>query len=867
MSGLDMRLISSSVICWVLAQSPLYGQTLAPPSVGDASSADGLISSSEAKSKLPDSPDPDGVKEMSEEEIFQKMFGKSAPDVGPSRYVVLLDGMNTGEAFIDPAEDGSIDTEFLRTVVLPFLLPEPAEALSQVLTGPKVSFSSLRSLSYTVSFDRRALVLVMEIPFDLRSERTVLLSGPSNRNLVDVIEQADISGYLSARAGMDLVQQSNNTDTGFSGFAATIDGAVNIHGVVLEGRMRYDDNARRSFTRADVRLVYDDIANLVRYEAGDLTVRGRNYQTSPKIAGIAAYREFRIDPYNDPRPTGERGIVLERPARVEIFVNGANARTINLGAGRYSIRDFPIIPGAANDVEFKITYATGEIEYVSFPAFANIDLLEQGTTEFAVNAGVPYTDEDGFRRYDTGNFNLMGFARKGLTSTLTAGVNIEASKDIALVGGEVSWASPIGSFDLNFSDDLTNPGPDSGRISLQYAWRTSDGTSGSSLDGILILTGKDYRTLDRLFDGTVSTVFAQGRYSRNLFGDVRVQLSGTYEKVIDPLPRERWSIGGSASKRIGPMTVAGSLDYMDDGFNRGISGQLSLFIPFGRGVLSSSYQTRDNVAKVEYQRSSASAVGSFGYGAGFERRDGGDRQFARVNYVGNRFEASAGQTRISNRNGDDIRAGFTLGSAIVMADGKFSISRPVTNSFAIIENASEIKTRLAIEPRSSFGSDKYLYSSYTDFMGAGVIPDLPAYFVRQIEIDAVDAPAGSGVGDEIFNIQPHYKSGYHLKVGVGGGTVSAVGILSDRNGQPLSLVSGTISKNGVENAPVDGGLIFTNSAGRFFMEGLEPGASYEGLVEVEGNAVRFSINVPEDALGIWRMPDATVLDVEISDEE
>ncbi|HBM04419.1 MAG TPA: hypothetical protein DD369_02325, partial [Erythrobacter sp.] len=61
------------------------------------------------------------------------------------------------------------------------------------------------------------------------------------------------SAFVSVRAGLDLVERSTSQREGFRGFVADIDTGVNIGGVALQGRFRYDERRARKFSRRDVR--------------------------------------------------------------------------------------------------------------------------------------------------------------------------------------------------------------------------------------------------------------------------------------------------------------------------------------------------------------------------------------------------------------------------------------------------------------------------------------------------------------------------------------------------------------------------------------------------------------------------------------
>ena len=72
----------------------------------------------------------------------------------------------------------------------------------------------------------------------------------------------------------------------------------------------------------------------------------------------------------------------------------------------------------------------------------------------------------------------------------------------------------------------------------------------------------------------------------------------------------------------------------------------SFTVPLGRrGTVSGNYVSERNALSLDFNKPPAIGVGSFGYGASFERRDGFDRQRAQVTYLGNRFEGSLIQSR------------------------------------------------------------------------------------------------------------------------------------------------------------------------------------------------------------------------------
>ncbi|WP_131453153.1 fimbrial biogenesis outer membrane usher protein [Aurantiacibacter arachoides] len=784
--------------------------------------------------------------------LFRQIFGTDRPVTAAGIYAVQVDQIYVGDFAIDPGNGGgTIDPQLLRTALIPVAVGDTKVALEQLATQDSVGFDDLRALDFEVVFDPGRLALQIAIPPERRNARDLALRTARSRAELDYVDQADISAYLSARAGIDVIEQSSFADTGLGGLAADIDAGFNIGGVALQARFRYDE--RRNFSRQDVRLTYDDTENLIRYELGDLSVGRRPFQLAPRIAGIAAFREFPIDPYRNIRPTPEQGFQLDEPARVEVILNGAPVRTYDLNSGRYNLRDFPLIPSAANDIELRITYASGRTEVLVYPAFFDIELLDPGLVDFALNAGVSYRDDGGRRIYDTGDYNVIGYVRRGFTDTLTAGLSWEGNRHFDTVGAEAVWASSFGSFAFNASTNIRDPGFDTSRFAVQYAWRDTDSVRGRAIDAQAILTGSRYRTLNQLFGGNVISVSAQARAGQMIGQRLRATIYGGYEDAREF--GERYYGGLSASYQLPFGALSLGAEYQGGTNADGAIFRLAYSMPLGPGTATASYTTQDNAFRADYTRLTALGVGSVGLSGGIERRDDFDRQFIRANYIGNRFEGTLEQVRVHGSNGlDDIRTVVNFGTALYMADGMFGIGRPISNSFALVdidERAGDYQ--IAVEPRRGFGSTETYYTAYSGALGPAVVPTLPPYFDRSLQVDAPDAPAGTSLGGQVFALRPGYRSGYALKVG-SAANVSLVGTLTFADGSPLAFFTGSVrSSDG--NDDNDAAQVFTNAAGRFFLDGLVAGESYVLTFPGQSISEGTILAVPEDALGIVRLDD------------
>ncbi len=500
-----------------------------------------------------------------------------------------------------------------------------------------------------------------------------------------------------------------------------------------------------------------------------------------------------------------------------------------------------------------------------YPAFYDIELLEPGLLDFAFNIGVPFVDDDRGRVYDDGEYNFLGFARLGVSEVLTLVVNWEGDRTFNTVGGEVIWASPIGSFLVNTGVNINDPSYSSGRISARYAWRDTDTERGRAVDAEITITGRDYQTLNQIFGGNLSKLTANVRAGQVIARRTRAQAFASYEDLRGF--GQSTVVGALVSQGYSWGTVSLGAEYRWADFENELTVRASFTVPLGRrGTVSGNYISERNSVSFDFNRPPAVGVNSFGYGASFERRDGFDRQRAQVTYLGNRFEGSLIQTRQAGSGRSDVRTGATLGTAIVMADGAFGLSRPVTNSFAIFEvNAGAADFQIAVEPRTGFGSTETRFTANSGALGPAVVPNLPPYFDRTIEVVAPDAPIGTSVGNQVFSVKPGFLSGFRLKVG-SDRNVTLLGVLVDSNGNPANLVSGEAREllpDGQINTEVDPISIFTNGSGRFLLEGLKEGSTYEVTVAGPNGPATALVTVPAGIVGLYREEQPVSLDAPI----
>ena len=128
------------------------------------------------------------------------------------------------------------------------------------------------------------------------------------------------------------------------------------------------------------------------------------------------------------------------------------------------------------------------------------------------------------------------------------------------------------------------------------------------------------------------------------------------------------------------------------------------------------------------------------------------------------------------------------------------------------------------------------------------MPSLPSYSERTVPLDVRNAPPGTDIGQGSFRVFPSYRSGYVVTVG-SDYNVTALGIMLDLDGQPVSLVSGTATEVAHPEHPAQ--TVFTNRQGRFGATGLAPGKWRVEMLDAARST--FEIEIPQKATGVVQL--------------
>lgn len=776
--------------------------------------------------------------------------GADAALVNPTgRVAVLTVPLMDGDAYLgdttltlQPGGAASFSAERLLALLEPRLAPELVASLrARLAERGQIGQADLAAVGIGIRYDPQALQLVLELAPASRASRSVALGDDGGRGPVSYVAPADFSAYLNVRGSMDWVQQGG--DEGFAAPITYLDGAARIGGVVAESEANWQAGAvGADFQRRGSRLVYDDRRNLVRWSGGDLQTLARGFQAAPEISGLSVSRFYSLlDPQRIIRPRGSRSFQIDRRSVVEVRVNGQLVRRLELDPGTFDLTDFPFAQGS-NDVQVTITDDTGRTESLDFDIFLDQAQLAEGLSEFGLYAGVlaplgrrgpVYSDDLAF----------SGFYRRGLSDRLTVGANAQADSGGWMGGLETVVATPIGSLG-GFASASHVDGVGSGWASILTFQRTiARAASGGSdvLSASFEARSRNFAPIGTFLPSNPYRYIAGASYNAAISDTVYAGLDARYSRGRGGEP-DAGSLRATGGWLISPrLNLTADLGYERSGGRNRIAAFVSLVFRLDRSSsIRSDYDSRNDRTRLTYQTYRGSGTGAYNFTADVERSDFGVGTTANGIYYSNRAELGFSHFGTFERDlggSTSQRTSLRFGTALAVADGAFSVGRPIQDGFAIVAPHRALDgTEVLIDANGRFST------ASSGALGTALQPSLSSYSERNLLVTAPEAPLGTDLGEGSFRLLPPYRAGYRLTVG-SDYMASAVGRLLDANGAPIALVSGTASEDAhPEREPI---ALFTNAAGRFGATGLAPGRWTITLNDPD--RTRFAFTVPDNA--------------------
>ena len=568
----------------------------------------------------------------------------------------------------------------------------------------------------------------------------------------------------------------------YSGGAAVSSGAIleaiafNRFGNFASSVLVRNQGATRTAQRLDTFWRYDMPERLEALVVGDTVGAGGGWSRPARYGGVRWSRDFGMRPgfLTFPQPTLAAEAAL--PSTVEVLVNNARRVSQAIPPGPFELSNVPVVTGAG-EINLVVRDLLGRETTVRQSYYASPRLLAPGLTDFSLEAGRLRLGYGRDSHY--GDAFASGALRGGLTPGLTGEVRLELQALRRAAGIELS--SLLGTWGL-------------GRMALATS---SGSTHGIAERGQLVQLGIERSTPH----GGGALQYESASRGFAPFGEANGAIAATQRA------RERWlaTLGG-------PLwgAVSGGVSYVRqtrwDGDRVQVAG-LSLNLPlWQRASMSISLNRRLDGDQAWYSGINISLPldGGIYTAARLDRGSGG--QLGSVVSAGRNAPVGPGlgwHAEASTQESQRARGGLqfnTSQSELVLdlaSDAKGQLasragargtvgllgglpfaSRAVgQGSFAVVE--VEGLAGVAIKRSHQVVAE-------TNDHGLAFVPGLLPWQKNQIEIDPVELPLDTEVGNVVQEIVPYAGSGSVVKFAVRR-TRQALVVLHQRSGQPVPV--------------------------------------------------------------------------------
>lgn len=758
--------------------------------------------------------------------IFRAAFGKDNEQL-PTELDAELQVNGSDSGTILARTDGKNITQLQSTVLLPALQSYLKDSLYQKLekaAGSRgwLSTTNLEAAGISARYDLQTLGIAVKISKKSmnRRMRSLFSALPGDKHFVvpeHLADPAKISGYTNFSTGISQ-DFSNGSQPRVN---VRAESALNIHGYVLENQMTYQNAGNGQpgkLTRDYTRLVIDDAEEEHRYRIGDIQSEGRNFQSSLPLAGLQLTRDLTWASSREYAPQGNHQFTLTSPADVDIYLDGRLYRSVRLQAGEHELAELGALGGT--EVKLRIKDDFGKITTEEFSHFTDSRLLNPEFSRYSISVGFPSRREADKLVYNTKRKLLSAYYQRGVTDNLTAGVDVQTDGKSHQIGGDIIWAIKPGNITAGVTQSYRRNGRKGHAARVQISSRADYARGGNSKSSPIHWDiaaerfSADYQQFsadDIQADAPPSPQAIKQQLTAGLskqFGE-RTSANLGVSRTTQHDGQKRSSINVGISTRLGKnlnVSVYGSQSRNTNGLvDRSVRVGFSLPLDkteSGRGrSVSGSHDLGSGRSQLAYYVSQKGTHGldSLSGSARLLAEQGKTGLGADVRYQADAFDANLSVNPSIRKDKVGYSGSANINTAIVFADGAVGMSRPVSDSFVILEPPDGLEHPMAASRGKNLfqRTDNTLDSlpdRYDVAMKPGkkaVLNNVASYQVQHLSSDSAVLPEGYDLDATEFDVMPDYKSGYRIKVGGERGSMLEAH-LADAGGVPLKLQGGQL---------------------------------------------------------------------------
>lgn len=582
-----------------------------------------------------------------------------------------------------------------------------------------VFFRTDRLVGIDSQMDEAELSLSLNAAASEFGERQISL----NRNRSESFPQpAPLSWYLNYQIAAFSQSQTSGLDYQFSPTVNINQGAWNFR----SAQSFNTQNSAQRWTRLNTTLDYDVPEKMLRASMGDISPSAGALGFNQTMAGLSVSRVFNMQPNFNSSPSFSTQASVTQPSTAEIYLNGQRVSTQSLQPGVYNFNDLSFFSGLQN-VEIVIRDAAGNAQRISVPYYFDDSLLKAGLSDFNYSAGLARKNAT-FDQYQ--DFAYSAYQRVGVTDWLTLGAQTSGGKD------------------SNSSGILANVGLGTyGTLATAFSWAHHDQQEGGAaqllqyrfINQALSISANARRQDKDFLKHDENSVLTAPDWSANVglgwgnnqIGNLSVDI-GRQVGNSDALTFNRYVLAYTISP-MRQMSVSAQAQLQDRTSGPTWYGFLnfSWFFDQGRSLYSSArYNNDQTLASTNFSQNAPSGEG-WGYNFSAQQQETGTDYTAWAQNKRQHGQIDLSMMRSNNSISSNTNWQAAWSGALAYTEGHYALTRPITQSFAIVE-LPEIPAVGVLHNGSLVGT--------TDEHGIVFLPDLASYGYHQIGLEQNDIP-------------------------------------------------------------------------------------------------------------------------------
>ena len=557
----------------------------------------------------------------------------------------------------------------------------------------------------------------------------------------------------------------------------------------------------KPIVRLDSAYTFADIKTLRRYSAGDFINGGLSWSRPVHMEGLQIRSDFSMRPDLITFPLPSLNGSAAVPSTVDVLVNGNLVSSNSVNPGPFEVPQLPVINGAGT-ITMTLTNAQGGQETISQPFYGGTTLLAKGLKTFSGQVGLVRRDW-GFESNDYGKMAATGSYRRGLSQTFTFETAAEATPGAYLGGAggaAVLWNRALVNFDAAASGGSSGAG-ELVSVAIQHAGQFF------GLGGSATITSHNFRDVAAMNGSPVERkqISAFTSVSSRRLGSLGVAYAAVSQDA-PPIavqnqintPLQSHIVTANYSQQFHHISFyATEFKSLDTAGSSSL--QVGFTIPLGRRRSMSVSGTSNGAAQVQAQQSPI-RIGDVGYQA-YVSTGAGTREFGVFQYKSPVGMFSAGA---DNSSGQTTVRMESQGALSLVDRGVFP-SNTIYDSFVIVDTAPVQHVHVYQENRDVGETDK---------SGRLLVPDMRAFDVNHIGIEAKDIPADADLALDKRIVRPQDRSGVVVRFPIHF-SHGALLKLVDKAGTPIPLGSTVMIRETGAIAPV-------GYDGEAYLEDLNP---------------------------------------------